>query len=87
MLNTVREIINVASILIKFDCEDILENKPLFIEFINELGLRNNGKLFNKSNFAKLMSSLSDEEKATVIEEFNVGHKSVYRTLAMYSKD
>lgn len=87
MLDTVREIINIASILIKFECEDILENKALFIEFINELGLRNNGKMFNKSNFAKLIEQLSDEEKTALIEEFNVGHKSVYRTLAMYSKD
>lgn len=83
-LETLSEIFAVISILIKFESEDIIEDENLFIAFINELGIRNNGKLFNKSNLKSLVKSLSDEEKAKLIEEFNTGHKSTYSLIEMY---
>lgn len=83
-LETLSEIFAVISILIKFESEDIIEDENLFIAFINELGIRNNGKLFNKSNLKSLVKSLSDEEKTKLIKEFNTGHKSTYSLIEMY---
>ena len=37
----VSEIITMASLLIKFQREDILENREGFIAFLNECGIRN----------------------------------------------
>lgn len=83
-LETLSEIFAVISILIKFESEDIIEDENLFIAFINELGIRNNGKLFNRSNLKSLVKSLSDDEKASLIEEFNTGHKAVYSLIEMH---
>lgn len=87
MIEVIKEIITVVSILIKFEREDILENQNLFIEFLNELGIKNKGRSFNKANFRHLMSSLTKEEKLKLIEEFNMGHQSTYRVIEMYSKN
>ncbi|QPI13857.1 anti-sigma 70 protein [Serratia phage 4S] len=86
----VREIFTVASLLIKFDSEDILERrvegKRLFIEVLNELGIRNtNNKPLTESSFKKLIQGLSKEEKESLIEEFNQGFQAIYCRMAMHS--
>ncbi|AUM58367.1 anti-sigma factor [Proteus phage phiP4-3] len=83
-LETLSEIFAVISILIKFESEDIIEDENLFIAFINELGIRNNGKLFNRSNLKSLIKSLTEDEKKQLIEEFNMGHKSTYSIIEMH---
>lgn len=83
-LETLSEIFAVISILIKFESEDIIEDENLFIAFINELGIRNNGKLFNRSNLKSLIKSLTEDEKKQLIEEFNMGHKAVYSLIEMH---
>lgn len=86
-LDIVREIITVASILIKFDAEDILQRKTEnFVAFINELGIRNEaGREFNVASYKKLMKELPYEDKMTLVEEFNEGFASIYRHMEMYS--
>lgn len=83
----VREIITVASILIKFGSEHILEKREHFIAFLNEIGVSNEaGRALNQGNFRKLIEELSSEEKAELVEEFNEGYENVYRYMTMYSK-
>lgn len=83
----VREIITVASVLIKFGSEHILEKREHFIAFLNEIGVKNDvGRSLNQSNFRKLIEDLSAEDKVKLVEEFNEGFESVYRYMAMYSK-
>lgn len=86
-LNIAREIITVASILIKFDSEHILEGKSdEFVAFLNELGIRNeSGREFNVASYKKFMRELSKEDKLNLIEEFNEGFAGIYRHMEMYS--
>lgn len=86
-LDIVREIITVASILIKFDAEDILQRKTEnFVAFINELGIKNEaGREFNVASYKKLMKELPYEDKMVLVEEFNEGFASIYRHMEMYS--
>lgn len=86
-IEVVREIITVASVLIKFGSEHILEKREHFIAFLNEIGVKNDmGRPLNQSNFRKLIEDLSSEEKLQLVEEFNEGFESVYRYMTMYSK-
>ncbi|ADM79606.1 anti-sigma factor [Aeromonas phage phiAS4] len=49
---TIKEIISIASVLIKFGCEDILNNQELFVSFLNELGLKSpSGEEFTRAGF------------------------------------
>ena len=83
----VREIITVASVLIKFGSEHILEKREHFIAFLNEIGVKNEaGKALNQSNFRKLIEELSSEEKSELVEEFNEGFESIYRYMTMHTK-
>lgn len=85
-IEIVREIITVASILIKTTCEDILERRENFIAFLNELGLRNeHGRELNLVNFKKLIDGLTEDEKKSLVEEFNEGYEDIYRHLAMHN--
>lgn len=83
-VEVVREIITVASVLIKFSREDIVEHRETFIAFLNEIGVNNEGRALNQNSFRKLVSDLTQEDKKTLIEEFNEGFESVYRHLEMY---
>lgn len=81
----VREIIAVASILTKFDAEHILWKRDHFIAFLNEIGIKNElGRQLNQSNFRKMISELTDEEKRILIEEYNEGYESIYRSMTMF---
>ncbi|AWD90419.1 anti-sigma factor [Erwinia phage Cronus] len=85
-LETVREIITVASILIKFGAEDILQGKSdEFVAFLNEIGIRNEGRELNVASFKKMIKELSLEDKEILVEEFNEGYADVYRHMAMYA--
>lgn len=82
----VQEIVTVASILTKFNSEHIMEKRDEFIAFLNEIGIKNEqGRQLNQSNFRKMVSELTDEEKRILVEEYNEGFESIYRTMAMHS--
>ena len=84
-IEIISEIITMASILIKFEREDILENRVNFIAFCNEAGIRNEaGRQLNLSNFRKMMLDLTDDERKVLVEEFNEGFEGVYRHIEMY---
>jgi len=86
-MNDLKDIFAVASLLIKFECDHILEDQALFIEFINELGFRTpNGNRFEQWSFRALTQKISAPAKSLLIEEFNVGHESLNRQMMMYSK-
>lgn len=87
-LDIAREIITVASLLIKFDAEDIIFKKDeVFVAFINEIGIRNEaGKEFNVASYKKFMRELLDnDDRAKLIEEFNEGFSDIYQKMEMYS--
>lgn len=89
-IELVREIFTVASLLIKFESEDILQDKvqgkKVFVEFLNELGIKGlNGKPLTQSGFKSLMESLSLDEKKSLVEEFNEGFKAIYCRMVMHS--
>lgn len=86
-LDIVREIFTVTSILIKFDSEDIIYGKTEeFVAFLNELGIRNEaGRELNVVSYKKMMRELSQDDRETLIEEFNEGFASIYRHMEMYS--
>ncbi|QQG32256.1 anti-sigma70 protein [Citrobacter phage CkP1] len=82
----VREIITIASILIKFGRDDIVEKRDHFIAFINETHANDKEwKRLNQSSFRKMVSDLTDDEKTKLVEEFNEGYEGIYRHLAMYT--
>lgn len=84
MYETLAEIIAVVSILIKFGHDDIIEDKSLFIAFLNELGLRYNGFRITSANLLKMTEEITTKQKKQLIEEFNIGHEPVYRKLCAY---
>lgn len=80
----VKDIFAVASILIKMGREDILEDQLLFIEFLNELGVRTTwGRKFTKMGFRQMMSRLNPESKKRFVQEFNEGFRDLYTTQTM----
>jgi hypothetical protein len=82
----VSEIATIVSILIKTDCEDIMQKRDEFIAFLNEVGIRNeHGKELNGLSFNKLFKSLSDDEREALIEQFNEGYEDIHRYLMMYT--
>lgn len=80
---TLAEIVAVASILIKFGFDDILENITLFVEFCNELGIRINGRNLTPFTLSSLSEDITTKEKKLLIEEFISGHEPLYRRLVM----
>lgn len=86
-MNDLKDIFAVASLLIKFQADHILEDRHLFVEFINELGFRTrNNKRFDLTTFNEMINRVSDTTKTLLIEEFNVGHEGLNRQMTMYSK-
>ena len=85
LFSTLAEIIAVASILIKFGFDDILENPNLFIAYLNELEITIQGKKVTSANLYMLTQEITTSQKKQLIEEFNMGHEPIYRKLAMYT--
>ncbi|BAQ22927.1 anti-sigma factor [Edwardsiella phage PEi20] len=80
----ISEIVTIASILIKTDCDDIMWKRDHFIAFLNEAGIRNeSGKELNGVSFNKLFD-LTEDEREKLIEQFNEGYEDVHRFLMMY---
>lgn len=83
-IEVLKEVITVAALLIKFDCEDILE-KGIFWEFIGELGIKIKGNIpVNRYYVKRILDELTQEEKEDVLQEFNLGFEGIYRTQSMY---
>lgn len=82
---TLAEIIATASILIKFGHCDILEDKPLFISFLNEIGIRIEGKKITTTRLFDMTQDITVNQRKQLIEEFNMGHEPIYRKLAMHN--
>ncbi|AEJ90211.2 anti-sigma factor [Acinetobacter phage ZZ1] len=83
LFETLQEIIAVASILIKFGHDDILENKALFIAFLNELGITIGNKKVTATSLWNLTQDITNRQKEALIEEFLSGHEPIYRKLTM----
>lgn len=85
---TIKEIISIASILIKFGCEDILNKQDHFVAFINELGLKSpSGDEFTRAGFRQMMKRLPEDQKYELIEMFNQGHRDVNHQVMMYTNN
>ena len=84
LFETLCEITAVVSILIKFGHDDILENKNLFIAFLNELGITINNKKVTQASLFNLTQDITNRQKEQLIDEFLVGHEPIYRKLTMY---
>ncbi|UOX40366.1 10 kDa anti-sigma factor [Aeromonas phage AhFM11] len=83
---TVKDIIATASILIKMDREDILEDQDLFVEFLNELGFKSpSGEYFTKAGFRQMMKRIPENQKAELVEMFNLGHRATEQQMMMYT--
>ncbi|AZU98719.1 anti-sigma 70 protein [Acinetobacter phage vB_AbaM_PhT2] len=85
VFETLAEIAAVVSILIKFGHDDIIEDKNLFIAFLNELGITINGKKVTAGNLFNLTQDITNRQKEQLIAEFNIGHAPIYKKLAMYT--
>lgn len=85
LFETLCEITAVVSILIKFGHDDILDNKHLFIAFLNELGITINNKKVTATSLFNLTQDITNRQKEQLISEFLVGHEPIYRKLAMYT--
>lgn len=82
-VDTLGEIIAVASILIKFGFDDILESTSLFMEFLNELGIKINNKRVTPYALNRLINDITVGQKKKLLEEFSKGHEPLYRRLVM----
>lgn len=80
---TLCEIVAVASILIKFGFDNILENKNLFVIFLNELGITYNGRKITIKNMFEMTQEITTKQREKIIEEFMIGHEPIFRKLAM----
>ncbi len=81
--DTLGDICAVVSLLIKFGSDDILENRPLFIAFLNELGITINNKKVTLASLNDLTLDVTTREKKEIIQEFLVGHEPINRKLTM----
>lgn len=84
----VSEIATIVSILIKTDCEDIMQKRDEFIAFLNETGIRNElGKELNSVSFNKLFRGLTEDEREQLVNQFNEGYEDIHRYLMMYTSN
>lgn len=83
MLEDLKDIIAVVSILIKFGHDDILENKALFIAFLNELGMTISNKKVTATSLYNATQEITHRQRRELVSEFNVGHEPIYRKLTM----
>lgn len=83
--DTLSDIAATISILIKFGHDDILENKPLFISFLNELKFKYFGKKITSDRLFEMTQDITTKEQKLLVEQFNVGHEPIYRKLAMFN--
>ena len=82
----IKEIISIASVLIKFGCEDILNNQELFVSFLNELGLKSpSGEEFTRAGFRQMMKRLPADQREELVEMFNQGHRDINHQMIMYT--
>lgn len=85
LFETLCEIAAVISILIKFGFDNIIEDKHLFVAFLNELGIRYEGKRITWHMIQNMVLDITNRQKEQLIREFNIGHEPIYRKLAMYT--
>lgn len=83
MFESLLEIAAVVSILIKFGHDDIIEDRSLFIAFLNELKITINGKKITSSSLANATQEITHKQREAIITEFNIGHEPINRKLAM----
>lgn len=85
-LELCKDIAAAASLLMKFECDDILTNQTLFIEFLNESGFRTvKGQEFSKMSFRNMFERLPHEDRRSVIAEFMEGHRDTEVLCTMFS--
>lgn len=83
---TIKDIIATASLLIKMDRDDILDDQDLFVEFLNELGFKSpSGEYFTKAGFRQMMKRIPDDQKNQLVEMFNNGHRATEQQMMMYT--
>ncbi|QAY01357.1 anti-sigma70 protein [Aeromonas phage ZPAH1] len=69
-----KDIVATASILVKYDCEDILDTQTGFIDFLNELGFTTiRGKPLTQHNFKIMLKSMTDYQIKEALKEFDAG--------------
>lgn len=84
-IEVLKEVITVAALLIKFDCDDILE-RGIFWDFIGELGIKVRGNIpVNRYYVKKILEELTQDEKEDLLHEFNLGFEGIYRIQSMYT--
>ncbi|ADJ19565.1 anti-sigma factor [Acinetobacter phage 133] len=84
MYEVLAEVIAVASILIKFGYDEILENKVLFVAFLNELKIKSHtGAPITVHTLTTMSENITTREQRQLIDEFNIGHEPLYRRLEM----
>lgn len=84
MYEVLAEVIAVASILIKFGFDEILENKAHFIAFLNELNIKTEkGAAITAHTLFTMTQEITVQQRKQLIEEFNLGHQPLYQRLEM----
>lgn len=84
MYEALAEIIAIASLLIKFGFDEVLENKAHFVAFLNELKVKSyTGAPITAHTLTTMAESITTREYRQLIEEFNIGHEPLYRQLEM----
>ena len=68
----VKDITAFTLLLLRLDFDDIVENKTLLVEVINEAGFRTvTGKEFTLQSFNAMICNLSPNTKEEILEEFS----------------
>ncbi|WVX87596.1 anti-sigma factor [Vibrio phage EniLVp02] len=66
-----KDIFAFAMLLIRLDCDHILENQMLLAEVLNESGFRTvTGKRFTKQSFNMFLHRITPQTKAEIMDEF-----------------
>lgn len=68
----IKDVVAAASILTKFECEDIFDTQQGFINFLSEAGFTTpTGKPLTLMNFRIIASSLTPKQRLEVMQEFD----------------
>lgn len=83
MFESLLDIAAVVSILIKFGHDDIIEDRSLFVAFLNELGITINNRKATSASLYNATQEITQKQREAIINEFNIGHEPINRKLAM----
>ena len=82
-LEIIKDVMAVASILVKFDCDDILESQSRFVRFLANAGFQTpDGNPITLMTFRNMIGTLNSAERKYLFDDYDIDRmQTIYSTM------